>query len=65
MLILKVNKHSFYGLDHPEGQTLECECYKIDENMTSRDIENLINRKTKKNEYLTTDWEILKVEEDK
>ena len=65
MLILKVDKHHFYGETHPAGQTLECVCYKINENLNTKKIEEFIERKTRGSDtYTKISWEIMKVEEE-
>lgn len=65
MLILKVVKHHFYGGTHPTGQALECVCYKINENLNTKEIEDFIEMKTRgSSTYTKISWEIMKVEEE-
>ena len=66
MLILKVNKHHFYGESHPTGQVLECVCHKINDTLNTKEIEDFIERKTRCScTYTKISWEIMKVEEEK
>ncbi|MDY2630095.1 MAG: hypothetical protein SOV85_01890 [Clostridium sp.] len=64
MLLLKVKINNFFGENHPQGVVKEEKYYKLDENMTVKELENYINRKVNSQLYIVQTFEIIKTKED-
>lgn len=64
MLVLKINIHNYFGVDHPEGVVKLERYYKIDKNMSVENLEKLIVEKTKESTYENLTYEIIKIEEE-
>lgn len=64
MLALKIIRNDFCGYDHPEKVITSVEYYKIDDNLTTKEIEKYIKNKTNNiDTYSSITWEIVEIKE--